>query len=99
MTSCQSPSRRGFLRQLGVGAGTLPFVSGLASLRASQAKDPMPRKRLVIMFSPNGTLPPEFWPDDFGSDRPLQLKTDAASLGSVSGASSDLERRTQQDPG
>ena len=74
MTSCQSPSRRGFLRQLGVGAGTLPFVSGLASLRASQAKDPMPRKRLVIMFSPNGTLPPEFWPDDFGSDRPLQLK-------------------------
>lgn len=29
---------------------------------------PEKRKRLVILFSPNGTLPSEFWPDEEGED-------------------------------
>jgi hypothetical protein len=67
-------SRRQFLRDLGIGAAALPFVAGLPDLRADQAVASKPRKRLVIMFSPNGTLPNEFWPDQFGPEAPLELK-------------------------
>ncbi len=38
----------------------MPFLAGLPSLRG--AETPARRQRLVIMFSPNGTLPNEFWP-------------------------------------
>src|SRR5207302_7918747 len=27
-----------------------------------------PRQRLIIMFSPNGTIPPAFWPEETGKD-------------------------------
>lgn len=70
----QNRSRRQFLRDLGLGAATLPFLSGLSSLRAAEGAGVHGRKRLIVMFSPNGTLPDEFWPDEFGPDRPLQLK-------------------------
>jgi len=53
--------RRQFLRQLGVSAAALPFLSGLPSLTGAPL--PQRRQRVVIMFSPNGTLPNEFWPD------------------------------------
>ena len=54
-------NRRQFLRNLGVSAATLPFLAGLPSLRGATL--PQKRQRVVIMFSPNGTLPNEFWPD------------------------------------
>ena len=57
-------TRRAFLRDLGLSAAALPFVSGLPSLYG--AENPAPRQRLIIMFSPNGTLPPDFWPDHPG---------------------------------
>lgn len=56
-------SRRGFLRALGVSAGALPFLAGLPSLGAAA---PARRQRLVLMFSPNGTVPVHFWPDQPG---------------------------------
>jgi hypothetical protein len=62
--------RRQFLRQLGVSAATLPFLSGLPSLTGAPL--PQKRQRVVIMFSPNGTLPDEFWPD---ADGPLNFKS------------------------
>tara|TARA_R110002096_G_scaffold215310_8_gene403076 strand:- start:502 stop:1818 length:1317 start_codon:yes stop_codon:yes gene_type:complete len=58
-------NRRQFLRNLGVSAGTLPFLTGLPGLNAASAK---PKQRLIIMFSPNGTIPSEFWPDGEGPD-------------------------------
>ena len=58
--------RRQFLRDLGISAGALPFLSGLPSITGAPA--PQKRQRLVIMFSPNGTLPNEFWPDQEGAD-------------------------------
>jgi hypothetical protein len=67
-------TRRQFLRGLGLGAAALPFVAGLPSLRAQDGIAMKPRKRLVIVFSPNGTLPDEFWPDQFGPDAQLELK-------------------------
>ena len=58
--------RRQFLRDLGISAAALPFLAGLPSLTGA----PMPqrRQRLIIMFSPNGTLPNEFWPDQEGAN-------------------------------
>ena len=56
--------RREFLRNLGLGAGALPFL-GLPSLHAASA--PAARKqRLVVMFSPDGVVPWNFWSDEEG---------------------------------
>mgnify|MGYP000910467557 FL=1 len=57
--------RRQFLRDLGVSAAALPFLTGLPGVTGAPA--PQKRQRLVIMFSPNGTLPGEFWPDQEGA--------------------------------
>src|SRR3954468_4604211 len=57
-------NRREFLRTLGVGAAALPFVLNLPSLGfANQARR---KQRLVVMFSPDGVVPPTFWPDAAG---------------------------------
>ena len=57
-------NRRDFLRDLGIGAAALPFVLNLPSLGfANQARR---KQRLVVMFSPNGVVPPAFWPDEEG---------------------------------
>lgn len=53
--------RRQFLRQLGVSAAALPFLTGLPSLTGAPL--PQKRQRVIIMFSPNGTLPNDFWPE------------------------------------
>ncbi len=63
-------SRRDFLRDLGIGAAALPFFLNLPSLGfANQAAR---KKRLVIMFSPNGVIPSNFWPDEEGSEFTLK---------------------------
>lgn len=58
-------NRRDFLRDLGLSAASLPFVAGLPSLQAADGAGAR-RQRLIVMFSPNGTLPPDFWPDEPG---------------------------------
>lgn len=68
--------RREFLKHAGISAAALPFLIGLPSLGlASPAR---PRQRLIIMFSPNGTIPPAFWPDQTGRD--FRLKEIMAPL-------------------
>ncbi|MBI5775677.1 MAG: DUF1552 domain-containing protein [Verrucomicrobia bacterium] len=62
--------RRQFLQRAGLSAATLPFITGLPSL--GLAAPARPRQRLVIMFSPNGTIPDAYWPDAEGKD--FQLK-------------------------
>jgi len=62
--------RRAFLRQLGLSAAALPLLGGLTSLHAAE---PAPAKqRLVFVFSPNGTVPTEFWPEGEGSNFKLK---------------------------
>ena len=62
--------RRRFLRDLGVSAAVLPFLGGLPSLRAAtRAK---PASRIIFVFTPNGTVPNEFWPDAAGTDFKLK---------------------------
>src|SRR5881394_3037386 len=62
--------RRQFIKTLGLSAASLPFLMGLPSLGlASPAR---PRQRLIVMFSPNGTIPSAYWPDEAGSDFKLK---------------------------
>lgn len=53
-------NRRKFIRDLGISTAALPFLSGLPGLNAAEGQK---RQRLIIMFSPNGTIPQNFWPD------------------------------------
>src|SRR4051812_19155067 len=75
-------SRREFLRNLGIGAAAVPFVLNLQSLGLAAPVVPR-RKRLIVVFSPNGTFPKEFWPDTTGYEfelkeilKPLELYQD-----------------------
>src|SRR5438105_9342798 len=62
--------RRQFVKTLGLSAASLPFLMGLPSLGlGSPAR---PRQRLIIMFSPNGTIPGAFWPEETGKDFELK---------------------------
>ncbi|MBI4607267.1 MAG: DUF1552 domain-containing protein [Planctomycetes bacterium] len=57
-------TRREFLRELGLSAAALPFVLNLPGLGFAQGG--RRRQRLVVLFSPNGVVPPSFWPDEEG---------------------------------
>lgn len=63
-------SRREFIRDLGLSAGALPFLLNLPSL--GFAGTSARKKRLVVMFSPNGVIPKAFWPDETGADFKLK---------------------------
>ncbi len=65
-----SNSRREFLRNLGVSAALLPFVSNLPCLAAGATG--RRKQRLVVMFSPDGVVPTTFWPDEEGANFKLK---------------------------
>jgi len=56
--------RREFIRNVGVSTAMLPLVMNLSGVRGDDA--PKRKKRLVIVFSPNGVVPHTFWPDEEG---------------------------------
>ena len=66
--------RREFMARLGrglaAGAASMPFLSGLPSMAAKASR--APRQRVVFIFSPNGIVPPHFWPDNEGAHGPLK---------------------------
>jgi hypothetical protein len=64
-------SRRHFLRQLGLSAAALPFLPALPSLADNSGPAARPQ-RIIFMFTPNGTIPPDFWPDETGPDFKLK---------------------------
>ena len=84
--------RRQFLRHLGVSAAALPFLAGLPSLTGAPL--PQRRQRVVIMFSPNGTLPKDFWPDATAAD--LTLKPILQPLEPFKDRTADAQRHLQQ---
>ena len=63
--------RRSFIRNLGIGSAALPFALSLRSLGFARRAGPR-KKRLVIMFSPNGVVPWNFWPDEQGDEFTLK---------------------------
>jgi hypothetical protein len=65
-----APTRREFLRQMGLSAAALPFVCNLPSL--GFANSTSRKQRIVLMFSPNGVIQPNFWPDEEGAEFTLK---------------------------
>ncbi|HEV3448735.1 MAG TPA: DUF1552 domain-containing protein [Gemmataceae bacterium] len=63
-------TRREFMRDLGLSAAALPFILNLPSL--AFANQQRRKQRLVIMFSPDGVVPPTFWPDEEGPQTKLK---------------------------
>jgi hypothetical protein len=63
-------TRREFIRDLGLGTAALPFILNLPSL--GFANQQRRKQRVVIMFSPDGVVPPTFWPDEEGESFTLK---------------------------
>src|SRR2546421_7789224 len=63
-------TRREFLRDLGIGAAALPFVTNLPCLAATNGG--RRKQRLIVMFSPDGVVPSTFWPDEEGESFALK---------------------------
>ena len=61
-------TRRQFLRHAGISAAVLPFLPAMPSLGASGTK----MQRIIFMFTPNGVVQPDFWPDEVGADFKLK---------------------------
>jgi hypothetical protein len=60
--------RRDLLRSLGIGLVAAPFVDLLARPRTSRAADGAAATRLVVFFSPNGTVPAHWTPEGGETD-------------------------------
>lgn len=65
-------SRREFVKAAGVSPALAPFLSGLPAL-AGSAEPPLAKRRLVIVFSPNGVVPESFWPEPTADGAELEL--------------------------
>lgn len=63
-------TRREFVRELGLSAAALPFILNLPSL--GFAGEGRRKQRLIVVFSPNGVVPPAFWPEEEGKDFTLK---------------------------
>lgn len=65
-----SRSRRQFIRDLGLSAAAVPFVLNLPGMAfANQQKR---KQRIVFVFSPNGVVRKNFWPDEVGAEFALK---------------------------
>lgn len=69
-------SRRDFAKSLGIGASAIPFLLNLGSF--SRAESQSAKQRLIVVFSPNGVIPPNFWPEEEGDN--FNLKSIMAPL-------------------
>ena len=58
-------SRRDLLKQLGLSAISCPILTQ-TSLFGNSTENT--KQRLIIVFTPNGTIPEEFWPEKDGTD-------------------------------
>ena len=65
------PTRRETLRTIGLSAAMVPFAAPLMAARRN-ADASKPIQRLIILFTPNGTIPTEFWPEETGTDFELK---------------------------
>jgi hypothetical protein len=65
-------SRREFLKRAGISAAAANFMMNLPSLGWTGEANAAPKKRLVIVFSPNGVIPQHFWPETLGEDFELK---------------------------
>jgi hypothetical protein len=62
----RNTTRREFLRDLGISAAALPFILNLPGL--AMAGEMRRKQRLICIFSPDGTIPTAYWPDEEGAN-------------------------------
>jgi len=55
---------------MGITSAALPFLLNLGSL--VRANSQASKQRLIVVFSPNGVIPPNFWPDEEGPEFSLK---------------------------
>ena len=67
--------RRQFIQDMGFSAASLPLLMGLPAF--SHASTNAPKQRMIVVFSPNGTIPGDFWPDEAGKDFKLKRIMDS----------------------
>jgi hypothetical protein len=79
-------SRRRFLRDIGVSAAAVPFVYGLESLYHKANAATVPKKRLIVMYTPNGMLYANWRLPQAGADIDLV----ASGILSAPGAAANL---------
>ncbi|MFN5103138.1 MAG: DUF1552 domain-containing protein [Planctomycetota bacterium] len=63
-------SRREFAKSLGIASASVPFLLNLGSV--VRANSQATKQRLIVVFSPNGVIPPNFWPDEEGENFSLK---------------------------
>lgn len=63
-------TRREFLKHLGISAAALPFLTNLPSLDVPPQGGR--KQRLVVIFSPDGIVPANFWPSKMGKEFDLK---------------------------
>ena len=61
-------TRRTALMKLGLSGLSLPILSQASSLFGEPKSVTTPKQRLIIMFTPNGVIPDQFWPQNNGVD-------------------------------
>lgn len=69
-------TRRDFIRDLGLSAAALPFLTNLPCLAAPFEN--RRKQRLIVIFSPDGVVPTTFWPNEVGEN--FTLKTSLQPL-------------------
>ena len=63
-------SRRDFIKRVGLGSAALPFAMNLPSFGFESEHDR--KQRLIVVFSPNGVIRNNFWPDEEGENFTLK---------------------------
>ena len=63
-------TRRDILKSLGISPTALPFLSNLSSMAADARGAQETKRRLVIVFTPDGVVKENFWPRSQGSFSP-----------------------------
>lgn len=64
-------SRRAFVKAAGLSPAIAPFLGNLPALAAGDP--PLAKQRLVIVFTPNGVIPKNFWPKTTNEETPFEL--------------------------
>lgn len=71
-------TRREFIRDIGIAASATPFILNLPSI--GFANQQRRKQRLVVMFSPDGVIQNNFWPDAEGNLADMTLKESLSPL-------------------
>ena len=86
-------TRRDILKSLGLAPTALPFLGNLSSLAANASAAKEIKKRLIIVFTPDGVVKENFWPVKNGSFISDPSSTEPDALPQILTPFKDLQDR------